>query len=84
MVPLSLSRLAHVPKATTVPPFGVGGIYAPADVVRYLLLGCSAVQVCKPEWGTLYLVDERTGERVWENTGMVASFMRTAAGGHVL
>ena len=46
MVPLSLSRLAHVLKATSVPIFGVGGIYTPADVVRYLLLGCSAVQVC--------------------------------------
>ncbi len=46
MVPLSLSRLAHVLKAVKTPVLGVGGIYTVADVVRYLLLGCTAVQVC--------------------------------------
>lgn len=46
MVPLSLSRLAYVLKVTDVPVIGVGGIYTVKDVVSYLLLGCSAVQVC--------------------------------------
>ncbi len=46
MVPLSLSRLAYVLQVVDLPVIGVGGIYSTSDVVQYLLLGCSAVQVC--------------------------------------
>jgi dihydroorotate dehydrogenase (NAD+) catalytic subunit len=46
MVPLSLSRLAHVLKVVKTPVIGVGGIYTAADAIQYLLLGCTAVQVC--------------------------------------
>ena len=48
MVPLSLSRLAHVFKAIEkkTPILGVAGVYKASDVIQYLLLGCEAVQVC--------------------------------------
>ncbi len=46
MVPLSLSRLAYVRRVVDLPVIGVGGIYTPSDVVQYLLLGCTAVEVC--------------------------------------
>ena len=46
MVSLSLSRLAHVLKVVKLPVIGVGGIYKASDAIQYLLLGCTAVQVC--------------------------------------
>jgi heterodisulfide reductase subunit A-like polyferredoxin len=42
------------------------------------------VGLCPENPGTLYLVDKRNGERVWENAGMVASFKKKAQGGYVL
>ncbi len=46
MLPHSISRLAYVLQVTDLPVIGVGGVYTAEDVVRYLLLGCTAVQVC--------------------------------------
>jgi|GEM_PF-639147 len=46
MVPHSISRLAYVLRVTDLPLMGIGGIYTAEDVVRYLMLGCTAVQVC--------------------------------------
>ncbi len=45
MVPLSLNRLSYVLRAVDVPVIGGAGVYKPSDVIQYLLLGCSAVQV---------------------------------------
>lgn len=45
MVPLSLNRLSYVLRTVDVPVIGSGGIYTASDVIRYLLLGCTAVQV---------------------------------------
>ena len=48
MLALSMSRLAQVLKASekNIPVIGVGGIYKASDVIQYLLLGCTAVEVC--------------------------------------
>jgi dihydroorotate dehydrogenase (NAD+) catalytic subunit len=57
--PLTL-RLAHqVAAAVPVPVIGLGGIERPEDIVEYLLVGATAVQV-----GTAHFVDPRASERL--------------------
>lgn len=45
MVPLSLNRLSYVLRAVEIPVIGSSGIFKASDIIQYLLLGCTAVQV---------------------------------------
>ena len=46
MVPLSLGRIAHIMKAVPdLPVIGIGGVNNVSDAIRYLLLGCEAVEI---------------------------------------
>jgi dihydroorotate dehydrogenase/ferredoxin len=45
MVPLSLNRLSYVLRVVDIPVIGSAGIFKASDVIQYLLLGCTAVQV---------------------------------------
>jgi len=46
MVPLSLSRIAHIMREVPdLPIIGIGGINNVSDAIRYLLLGCQAVSI---------------------------------------
>ena len=44
-----------------IPIIGLGGIESPSDVVEYLIVGASAVEV-----GTAHFVDPRASERLVE------------------
>lgn len=43
---VSLAYMANVAKKTTVPLSGVTGVQTWQDAVKYMLIGCSTVQVC--------------------------------------
>jgi dihydroorotate dehydrogenase subfamily 1 len=44
-LPWSLGRVVETRQLTQAPLIGVGGIHEPADVLMYLLVGCSLVEV---------------------------------------
>ena len=44
--PLGVAIVAEIAKVTKLPVIGVGGISEPEDVVEYVMVGASAVQVC--------------------------------------
>ncbi len=44
--PLGLAIVAEIARVTKLPIIGVGGISSPEDVIEYIMVGASAVQVC--------------------------------------
>jgi len=46
VIPWSLGRIQQMMKVLDAPYIGCGGIFETLDVLQYLLLGCSAVEVC--------------------------------------
>lgn len=57
--PITLRLVHEASKAVKIPILGLGGIEKPADVLEYMMVGASAVQV-----GTASFVDPRAVERV--------------------
>lgn len=57
--PLTLRLVHQVSQAVKVPIIGLGGIETPHDVMEYLVVGASAVQV-----GTAHFVDPRATEHL--------------------
>ena len=57
--PIGLAAIASVSQATTIPTCGIGGISNYQHVLEYMMLGCTAVQIC-----TSILINgyERIGE----------------------
>jgi dihydroorotate dehydrogenase subfamily 1 len=50
--PLGVAIVAEIAKHTNLPIIGVGGISKPEDVIEYIMVGATAVQVCTA--GILY------------------------------
>jgi len=44
--PLGIAIVAEIAKITKLPVIGVGGVSTPEDVIEYIMVGASAVQVC--------------------------------------
>lgn len=44
--PVGIATVAEIAKVTKLPIIGVGGISTPEDVIEYIMVGASAVQVC--------------------------------------
>ncbi len=44
--PLGIAIVAEIAKVTKLPIIGVGGVATPEDVIEYIMVGASAVQVC--------------------------------------
>ena len=57
--PLTLRLVHQVSQVVKVPIIGLGGIETPEDVLEYIVVGASAVQV-----GTAHFVDPRATERL--------------------
>jgi len=53
--PITLKLVYEVCQAATIPVIGLGGVESPEDVMEYLIVGASAVQV-----GTAHFVDPRS------------------------
>jgi len=45
-----LAKAIEVTKSVKIPVLGIGGIYTHEDAVRYIMAGCSAVQVCSSKF----------------------------------
>jgi len=57
--PITVKLVHEASREISTPIVGLGGIESPADVVEYLLVGASAVEV-----GTAHFVDPRASERL--------------------
>ncbi len=62
--PITLRLVYEVCQAVKIPVLGVGGIETPEDVLEYLIVGASAVQV-----GTVQFVDPRASVTLIEGLG---------------
>jgi dihydroorotate dehydrogenase (NAD+) catalytic subunit len=62
--PLTLRLVHEVAQAVKVPVIGLGGVETPEDVLEYLVVGATAVQV-----GTAHFVDPRATERLVDGLG---------------
>ncbi len=59
--PISLRLVYEVCQAVRIPVLGLGGIQSPEDVLEYLIVGASAVQV-----GTAHFIDPGSGLAILE------------------
>ncbi len=57
--PITVRLVHEVHRVIQIPIVGLGGIESPADIVEYMLVGASAVEV-----GTAHFVDPRASERL--------------------
>jgi dihydroorotate dehydrogenase (NAD+) catalytic subunit len=63
--PITMRLVYETTRAVKIPVVGLGGVESPADVMEYLLVGASAVEV-----GTAHFVDPRASERIAEGLEM--------------
>jgi dihydroorotate dehydrogenase (NAD+) catalytic subunit len=59
--PITMRLVHEAGRVIKIPIIGLGGIESPSDVVEYLIVGASAVEV-----GTAHFVDPRASERLVE------------------
>jgi dihydroorotate dehydrogenase (NAD+) catalytic subunit len=57
--PITVRLVHEVHRVIQIPIVGLGGIESPADIVEYMLVGASAVEV-----GTAHFVDPRASEKL--------------------
>jgi dihydroorotate dehydrogenase (NAD+) catalytic subunit len=57
--PITVRLVHEVHRVVQIPIVGLGGIESPADIVEYMLVGASAVEV-----GTAHFVDPRASEKL--------------------
>ncbi len=66
--PITLRLVYEVCRAVSIPVVGLGGIQTPEDVLEYLLVGASAVQI-----GTAHFIDPRASIVVLEGVERLCS-----------